>query len=117
MFVLTRIVVKAVLWKIHGFCEKSFGCSAKDVCEYKGDTFYTSCHAFHSCYSHIFFKGSLYNCEKFTLNGHHYLALPEHSPIKTIPVNIYLFKVNNRNTRKRREICSELTIKTPKRCQ
>ena len=29
------------------------------------------------------------------------------------PVNIYLFKVNNRNTRKRCEICSNLTIKTP----
>ena len=29
------------------------------------------------------------------------------------PANIYLFKVNNRNTRKRCEICSTLTIKTP----
>ena len=27
--------------------------------------------------------------------------------------NIFLFKVNNRNTRKRRKICSELTTKTP----
>ena len=27
------------------------------------------------------------------------------------PANIYLFKVNNRNTRKRCEICSKLTIK------
>ena len=27
--------------------------------------------------------------------------------------NIYLFKVNNRSTRKRCEICSELTVKTP----
>ena len=26
--------------------------------------------------------------------------------------NIYLFKVNNRNTRKRCKICSKLTIKT-----
>ena len=33
------------------------------------------------------------------------------------PVNIYLFKVNNRNTRKRREVCSKLTIKTPERRQ
>ena len=32
------------------------------------------------------------------------------------PVNIYLFKINNRNTRKRCEICSKLTIK-PKRRQ
>ena len=28
------------------------------------------------------------------------------------PANIYLLKVNNRNTRKRCEICSKLTIKT-----
>ena len=32
------------------------------------------------------------------------------------PLNIYLFKVNNRNTRKRWKICSKLTIKTPERC-
>ena len=29
------------------------------------------------------------------------------------PANIYLFKFNKRNTRKRCEICSKLTIKTP----
>ena len=29
--------------------------------------------------------------------------------------NICLFKINNRNNRKRCEICSKLTIKTPKR--
>ena len=32
------------------------------------------------------------------------------------PTNIYFFKVNNRNTRKRCEICSKLIIKTPERC-
>ena len=31
------------------------------------------------------------------------------------PKNIYLFKVNNRNTRKRCKICSKLMLKTPKR--
>ena len=31
------------------------------------------------------------------------------------PANVYLFKVNNRNTRKRCEICSKLTIKTTER--
>ena len=31
------------------------------------------------------------------------------------PVGIYLFKVNNRNTRTRSEICSKLTINTPER--
>ena len=33
----------------------------------------------------------------------------------TIPDGIYLFKVNNRNTRTRCEICSKLTINTPER--
>ena len=31
------------------------------------------------------------------------------------PANIYLFKVNNRNSRNKCEIYSELTIKTPER--
>ena len=31
------------------------------------------------------------------------------------PANIYLFKVNSRNTKKRYEICSKFTITTPKR--
>ena len=35
------------------------------------------------------------------------------SPTSSSPANSYLFKVNNRNTRKRCEICSKLTIKTP----
>ena len=30
----------------------------------------------------------------------------------TCPANIYLFKVNNKNTRKSCEICSKLTTKT-----
>ena len=33
----------------------------------------------------------------------------------TYPAGNYMFKVNNRNTRTRCEICSKLTIKTPKR--
>ena len=33
------------------------------------------------------------------------------------PANVYLFKVNNRNTRKRCEVRSKLTIKTPERRQ
>ena len=33
------------------------------------------------------------------------------------PANVYLLKVNNRNTRKRCEICSKLTIKTLERRQ
>ena len=34
---------------------------------------------------------------------------------KQYPANIYLFKVNNRNSRKTYEICSKLTIKTQQR--
>ena len=34
---------------------------------------------------------------------------------KCFPVGIYAFKVNNRNTRTRFEICSKLTIKTSER--
>ena len=33
----------------------------------------------------------------------------------TIPAGNCMFKVNNRNTRTRCEICSKLTIKTPER--
>ena len=32
---------------------------------------------------------------------------------KSFPVKIYLFKVNNKNTRKWSEICSKLAMKTP----
>ena len=35
--------------------------------------------------------------------------------IWSIPDNIYLLKVNNRNARAGCKICSKLTIKTPKR--
>ena len=34
--------------------------------------------------------------------------------IEKIPGNMNLFKVNNRNTRKMFEICSKLTMKTPR---
>ena len=37
--------------------------------------------------------------------------------LSTNPANIYLLKVNKRNTRKRCEICSKLTVKTPERRQ
>ena len=35
---------------------------------------------------------------------------------KNSSTNVYLFTVNNSNTRKRCEICSKLTIKSPQRC-
>ena len=34
----------------------------------------------------------------------------------THPITIHLFKVNNSNTRRKCELCSKLTIKTPERC-
>ena len=37
--------------------------------------------------------------------------------VKDIPASIYLFKVNNRNTRERCEFCSKSTIKTLERRQ
>ena len=37
--------------------------------------------------------------------------------INDIPAGNYMFKVNNKNTRTRREICSKLTIKIPERRQ
>ena len=44
-----------------------------------------------------------------------YFYLGEGHLIDGGPANIYLFKVNNRNPRKRCQICSKLTIKTPER--
>ena len=35
--------------------------------------------------------------------------------LKSFPANVHLFKVNNRNNRKRCKICSKLTIKIPER--
>ena len=35
--------------------------------------------------------------------------------VASLPPGMYLFKLNNRNTRLRCEICSKLTIKTPDR--
>ena len=37
------------------------------------------------------------------------------SLVQCYPIDIYLLKVNNRNTRTRHEICSKLAIKTPER--
>ena len=39
------------------------------------------------------------------------------TPLRNVPlpVGIYMFKVNNKNTRTRCEICSKLTVKTTER--
>ena len=49
-------------------------------------------------------------CTRLTL-------LPDYLRIKFCTAGNYLFKVNNRNTKTRYEICSKLTIKTPERSQ
>ena len=48
-------------------------------------------------------------------NGHvtKLVATQSSSSVRNKPINIYMFKFNNRNTRTRCEICSKLTIKTP----
>ena len=41
----------------------------------------------------------------------------DHNQIQTpVIADIYLFKLKNRNTRTRYEICSKLTMKTPEQC-
>ena len=47
------------------------------------------------------------------LTQRHKIICAQHKKdyISSFPANTYLFKVNNRNTRKRCEICSKLTIK------
>ena len=56
---------------------------------------------------HTFYKsGMLHGSKVYTLLK---------SMVKATPASNYMFKVNNRNTRTRCEICSELTVKTPER--
>ena len=55
---------------------------------------------------------------QFSLEGESPTLIPRFTQfINTYQANIYLRKVNNRNTKKRCEICSKLTIKTPERRQ
>ena len=41
----------------------------------------------------------------------------KHQCFDTNPENIYMFKTNNRNTKKRCEICLKLTVETLEQCQ
>ena len=52
-----------------------------------------------------------YNIQQWQIQNSQFLYL------EFFPVNIYLFKVDNRNTRKRCEICSKLTLKPTERPQ
>ena len=44
-------------------------------------------------------------------------ATPGSNGLSMNPANNYLFRVNNRNTRRKCEICSKLTKKTPEQRQ
>ena len=68
-------------------------------------------------------------CQVYFLNGQIQLAsiqisgykleFSDHNDVNptNIPTNIYLFKFNNRNSRKLWKTCSKLPIKTTERCQ
>ena len=66
--------------------------------------------SFISCYSISYQSSSLF--QSFSIFCSKYCIF-----FWIFPANIYLFKVNNKNTRKMCETCSKLTIKTPERCQ
>ena len=58
------------------------------------------------------------SCRKLTFDVQHQISgkqLSMRLKLTVNPANIYLFKVNNRNSRNKCEIYSELTIKTPER--
>ena len=63
----------------------------------------------------IGFQKALQKCVSDTVNYLQWSFLQKY--LTDNPANIYFFKAKNRNTKKRREICSQLTIKTPKRRQ
>ena len=48
---------------------------------------------------------------------HYMIATLVMARYSDLPAGNCMFKVNNRNTRRRSEICSKLTIKTPERHQ
>ena len=59
-----------------------------------------------------------WNCSNWCLDRFHYLHRRTNRCwrlVWIVQANIYLFKVNDRNTRTRCEMCSKLTLKTPKR--
>ena len=74
--------------------------------------------AFHIETSYLFYSakqmtGFYMKCK----SGLKWVNCNEFSYTISIPAGNFMFKVNNRNTRRKREICSESTIKTPERHQ
>ena len=71
-----------------------------------------------ACFKDFFFTRSLLNLSYLSLLSiFHVFKFSDFFSdfVEQAPTKIYLFKVNNRNTRKRYEICSKLTIKTLER--
>ena len=62
----------------------------------------------HLCFLLLFYWSLLLVCFFFTCRILHVIFY-------VFPANIYLFKVENKNTRKKSEICSKFTIRKPKR--
>ena len=71
-------------------------------------------HSYTLCCTNMTFN---YPAGKYVLNQQNAARSVTQQEIEYSPANIYLLKVNNRNTRKRCKICSKLTIKTPQWCQ
>ena len=63
------------------------------------------------------FTNEFYTSQSFSWSRDFLMFLGGLERKESIPANIYLFKVNNRNARKRCKIFSKLTIKTPERHQ
>ena len=55
--------------------------------------------------------------KKHMVSAEAYLVYDDTLKWKGYPANIYLFKFSNRNIRKRCEMCSKLTLKTPEQHQ
>ena len=88
-------------------------CRCLEALKYVSDTL-LSFLASKLCENGIFF-GHLLKCNGFS----NLRALLIHVHLSKSPcqTNMYLFKVNIRNARKRYKKCSKLTIKMPEQCQ
>ena len=65
-----------------------------------------------------FFEKLYFRCLSDPGNTYdHFWMFPSLWVDKSVPVGIYMFKVNNRKIRTRYELCSKLTLKTPERRQ
>ena len=71
---------------------------------------------FHTKFSFGGHIASLLKLLQIEVNSESYNSvLKKHKFCQSILANIYLLKVNNRNTTRRCDICSKLTTKTPER--